>query len=402
METVSEKRRLCSDLSKLNEKPRQEKPRQEKPRQNESLIIRQSGLELLRLLSMAMIVGAHMVQFGQPALEMKDFSAEKIFLELVFSGGPIGVVCFFAISSWFMSDMERELTFSQQAYRVAKLWLQTVVLTIPLFCVGIFLGVGSAKLLIESVAPVAFGLYWFIASYALFLLFVPFLKKALISFGKSGHLRLLLICIALWTFPGGILPVNVYDMDDLDVWMLLYLYIIISYLRWYGPVINRRRARLLIGGGYSILVATDAIAGFVLSEVGVASGYERWLGGYDTKLPILMVAIGLFSYFKSLHFSSAAVNSLAKGALTVYVIHNYPFMKTLLWNELFPYLAWSGTVFEPFYVIGCAVFVTAVFLLVDYPKRVLVSVVDRPFKSIIDGLTRKCSKIAKWADKTIQ
>ena len=77
MEAVSEKRRLCSDLSKLNEKPRQEKPRQ-----NESLKIRQSGLELLRLLSMAMIVGAHMVQFGQPALEMKDFSAEKIFLEL--------------------------------------------------------------------------------------------------------------------------------------------------------------------------------------------------------------------------------------------------------------------------------------------------------------------------------
>lgn len=89
--------------------------------------VRDSGMELLRIVAMLMIVAHHMVLHNQVRVWGYSFSAKRLLFETMFEGvGKIGVICFFLISAWFLCEkqdlslkssfrriwlMERELLF---------------------------------------------------------------------------------------------------------------------------------------------------------------------------------------------------------------------------------------------------------------------------------------------------
>lgn len=345
--------------------------------QRRSHVERESGLEVLRLLSMLLIVSAHMVQFGVGVSDLNamPLSVEKVFLETVLSGGQIGVVCFFSISAWFLSDPDAPMSFYGQLVRVARLWLSTALLAVPLSLLALASGRGSLMLLLESVAPIALSLYWYVTAYGVFLILAPFLRRCLLLLGRAGHLRLVLLEVALWTFPLGLLPWNVYGMDEQDAWLLLYLFVAVSFVRWYVPSLTRRHGMTMAGLGLAIMLASFVVAGLVYDCLGVGVGYQRWLC-YTTKLPIMLIAFGLFLVFKSLRFRSGKVNWIARGAFSVYVLHMHPFVRDFIWGSLFPCDTLLDTPWIYHYVIACSAAVVLAGLAIDVPKRALASLLS--------------------------
>lgn len=88
----------------------------------ESVRVRQSrnsSVELLRIIAMLMIVGHHFVKWNGFDVPAQPLGVGKIILESLFdSGGKPGVVMFFTISVWHLSD--RDLTLKDGLRRV---WL---------------------------------------------------------------------------------------------------------------------------------------------------------------------------------------------------------------------------------------------------------------------------------------
>lgn len=66
---------------------------------------RNSSVEALRILAMLMIVASHCVMFSNLDVLTQPFGINKVLIEtFLYSGGKVGVVAFFAISAWFLSD----------------------------------------------------------------------------------------------------------------------------------------------------------------------------------------------------------------------------------------------------------------------------------------------------------
>ena len=53
------------------------------------------------------------------------------------------------------------------------------------------------------------------------------------------------------------------------------------------------------------------------------------------KLPVIMVGFGMFLLFDRLSFHNRIVNRIAQFAFAVYLITDYPAMRTMLWKHLF-------------------------------------------------------------------
>ncbi len=152
-----------------------------------ALTMRDSGLELLRVLAMLMVTAHHLVLYNAVDLWSAPLDAKRLVFETAFLGmGKVGVVCFFGITAWFLCEredgyrralrrvwvMERELLFySAGIYLVARFLLHAPVPD----------GTGW-----KAVAPLSSGLWWYPTSYATFLLLQPALNAGLRVAGGRG------------------------------------------------------------------------------------------------------------------------------------------------------------------------------------------------------------------------
>lgn len=64
--------------------------------------VRSSNLELLRIVSMLLIIICHSSTHGGFALAEQVLWANKLFLQLITFGGELGVCCFILITGYFM------------------------------------------------------------------------------------------------------------------------------------------------------------------------------------------------------------------------------------------------------------------------------------------------------------
>lgn len=102
---------------------------------------RESGLELLRILSMMFIIGGHLVSYTQE-IETLPPGLPKVLSELAVGGAQVGVVCFFAISAWFLCAPIGGMSPLSSLMKAVQLWLSTVFWTLPLGALSALTGGG--------------------------------------------------------------------------------------------------------------------------------------------------------------------------------------------------------------------------------------------------------------------
>lgn len=194
---------------------------------------RNSSVELLRILSMLMIVASHCVMFSDMNLLAQPLGVNKILIEtFLYPGGKIGVVAFFSISAWYLSEaggvraglrrvwiLEREMLFW-------SLTLLAVTAVVNRSLVG-------PELAVRSLMPITTSLWWYPTAYAVFLLFFPFLTQGLRSLGKTAHGALCTIMVVLYTVLDMVMPLSAVGLPGGNVRSFIYIYTLIAYYRWY-------------------------------------------------------------------------------------------------------------------------------------------------------------------------
>lgn len=289
---------------------------------------RNSSIELLRLWSMLMIVGFHYVLNGGGAwISEQPVSVSKFIYQMIYmSGGWIGNFIFFVISIWYLLDrdlslrsslrriwiLERELLFWSLSLLLVTIWLRRE---------GIYSG-GISVWAAKSVLPLSTGLWWYPTSYALFLLFMPFLARGVRALGCHMHKRLALICLTLWGFLG-LIPKIDYNLSSASVFVFIYWFILISYYRWYMHALTVKQCWGLIGAGVAVMLLYWSATNILFACTGKMAKTQVFIFDH-WKLPTMMIGFGIFMLVVRTHFYSRVVNFVAASAFGVYLIHYYP------------------------------------------------------------------------------
>ena len=300
---------------------------------NEKSHKRDSSIELLRIITMLVIVAHHyVVNSGiKEALFISgSMSLNHIFLLIFGWGGKTGINCFVLITGYFMCKSEITLK------KFLKLLLWIMFYRIIFMCIFAITGYHHYGIIesIKLVMPIASVARSFTPAYLVFYLFIPFLNILIKGMNKKQHLTLMLLCIGVYT---GLATINLNVVFNYVTWFSV-LYIIGSYLRLYPEKwFDSRRL-------WGIAALTAVILSW-LSVVGIAYLKIRYTGKMsnvvyyfvnDSNMPLALVTgVCAFMFFKNLNIGyHKAINVIAASSFGVLLIHAHSdTMRKWLWFD---------------------------------------------------------------------
>ena len=328
---------------------------------------RASNLELLRILCMLLIIGDHLT--GQGGIADYSTLPSSFAFSLIGCGSRIACSVFVCIGCWFLCE---------QPFRTRRplslwfsLWLYTVPVTVLCALGGLDVSFGTLR---WALFPASTRQLWFISDYLTLLVCMPLLARILHGLPRGAH-RGLLLALALPLIAYPTLFAEDGAVSDL-VWMFLYEYLLVAYLRRYpdnrlSVLLRRRAAALALGLGLPLL---NTAARAWLEWQGLTGGKAfQYVAYYRTglgALPNLLAALALFFLFQGLDLGCRRwINALAGTTLGVYILHQIPAFRDFLWNGVFQTQAHRGSVPYALFVVA-AVFAAGA--LIDSARTALV------------------------------
>ena len=303
--------------------------------------IRNSSVELLRLYAMLMIVGFHYI-ISNPdmgwLLHQETSFTKFVYQFIIMGGGWVGNFIFFTISIYFLLD--RDLSLKDSLRRVWLLEREILFWSFVLLLVLIAAkheGVYRESvfwLVPKTVFPLLTSMWWYPTSYALFLVFLPFLSEGVKSIGHNNHKRLAIAVFVLWgVFAMVPFPSFVLNLSTHNVFVFIYWFILLSYYKWYLNI-SSKKAILLIVSGLLIELIYWSFATVFFESTGKKPRLQNFI--FDGwKLPSMMIGFGLFVLCYRHPFHNRFVNYLAASAFGVYLIHYQPGIFRM-WTGWFP------------------------------------------------------------------
>lgn len=305
--------------------------------------MRNSSVELLRIISMLMVVAHHFVVHNlDNAWDISDDGSRFVIAVFAAPLGKISIVSFFAVTAWFLCEKKvNSLRASFQ--RAWKMEFEVLFYAWGMCILFVIFGRQNinASTVLKSFLPVSTDLWWYVTSYVLFLLLFPFLNKGLYLIGKQYHLVLCLVTIALWGGIQGILPHGYMDLANSVAFV--WIYILISYYRWYMKAFSLGTSAWIAGVGFALCLLPRFVFGYLPTVADLPYPLNRVrstaadIFSMEWKLPVMMAGLGLVFVFTAFSFNNRLINWLAKSAFSVYLITEYPPMRILLWKKLFTF-----------------------------------------------------------------
>lgn len=318
-------------------------------------IVRQSNIELLRIVAMFLIVAHHYVIHGTTNFVYLDspLTVQNVFALFLGSFGRPAVGIFVLICGYFSIKSEFKLP------RFVSLIAQVVSYGVVLLFLAKFVLPGGSAIgreeLFASIFPTARGTYWFITAYAVLILVSPYINKLLLMLTQKQHKALIVLFVVIWC----LLPTLIgASFSGSDLAYFVALYTIAAYIRLYPLKVNPSRHFALFGFWVFILLASIAAPSYLLNYSGVFRKYITYFAEYN-RLPGAMCALELFlAVSQTKPFYSKLINGIASTSFGIYLIHENFLIRPLLWGTLFNSAAYVDTpwYFVHFFVSALIVF----------------------------------------------
>ena len=311
---------------------------------------RQSNIELLRIVSMLLILIVHIdgasLGLPQPMGDITSITTRDWWRLIVESISIIGVNCFVLISGYFgiRASWKGFLRFSSYC----------LFYSVAIYCI-VAIGINnnwSWKGLSESFMFFTHTDLWFIPAYLGLYLIAPFLNKSTEALPFKQYSILLCAFIAFniyagWWWQGKFNP-NGYTIIH-----LIMIYLIGRYIYRFLP-------RIKLMGLYAAFAWVMSTCLILLNSL-----CDTSLMAFAYNSPFIM--------FKSMHFSNAIINYCAASAFAVYLIHKNP----LIW---LPFTNWIKDMWEtttlPIFTLLIIAVTLGIFwasILIDQSRRYLMT-----------------------------
>lgn len=297
------------------------------------MVKRQNNVEILRVLSMFLIIVSHYIYHGlknSPNHINYDITtvmgeANYVTMEFLWIISCISVNCYVMITGYFLI---KEVQFRWKG--ILRTWMQTMFYSILFLLLFVLIG-GSIQKgdILKSLFPIYFREYWFVTLYIGLLLVAPFLSRLAISLNKRQY-QIMLVVLFIINFQ--FLYGRIYSGFSSIVWFS-FLFLTSGYIRIFGVSKKWKKysGRLVIVLWLFLFIMATLI------NVIRHSQFELISSAYDG--PIFFLSLVIFVFFLQKDCRGKMFNAIVMVApytFGVYLIHENPFLRDVLWDVLIP------------------------------------------------------------------
>lgn len=337
---------------------------------------RHNNIEILRILSMILIIMHHYSVHGAFILDPSMISLNKIIVQFLSAGGKLGVDCFILITGYFL------IKSSFKFEKLVKLLFSVFSYSASIYIIFVTSGLidFDLKQAIKSFFPILFSQYWFATSYVLLYIFSPYLNIFINALDKRRHLNLIILLIILWS----VIPtLTKAELNFSTLGWFATLYLIAAYIRLYpNSWFDKSKENIYISISMYALILLSIIffdiMGIRMSSFG---SHATYLIGMN-KLPLLFCAITLFLGFKNININNnKAINVVASSMFGVYLIHDNNLIRPFLWIDVFKNSSYYQS---PYLIIHAIIVIFLVFIVCVVIDQIKLLFIEKPFFRLIE------------------
>lgn len=282
---------------------------------------RDSRFEVLRIISMFLIILFHMEYFSQSwRFAIKHnwhiYPVEAAYLSL----GKLGVYLFVMITGYFVGG--KTYSISKSGKKAILIWLETIFYSLLIFVFGLITGIVKKpnQQVWLSVFPFISDLYWFVDGYIILILLIPFINRALRESTRKEFIYLIGIFSILSSALAGYSPIL---NNEIQASFLFPAYLIGAYLRKYDINIS-------YAGTKCVLIYAITISGAVVFYL---IKWDAYVNIFYFGIFQLIMATLMFDRFANIKpFYSKTINLLAKSVFAMYLITDNNIIRDFLWE----------------------------------------------------------------------
>lgn len=338
---------------------------------------RDYSIDLLRIVSMFMIVSLHSVSHGVSA-KMGGVNIYNVWFHFESSICILAVNIYVLISGFFLVKEQFRLS------KLYKMVMETVfyswIILAVLYTQGRGLGIRS---IVSSLMPVSYNQYWFVSAYIGMYILSPVLNLLIRSISQKQLIGIICIFAVYFSIWNSVIPysqpMGIHRFGQSVMWFVV-LYTISAYVRLYvGSNIPKPRVALIfilsiVFMNLSWLLSVGAGAMLGISLSGIITEYYYHYNSF----PVLLASVSLFMWFRTIRIENIKLKKMIRFAAPlcfgVYLIHDNPNMRDIVWGklsniEVSKWLPLVSAVYASFIFIIC--------LIIDYLRSLFFGLLNQ-------------------------
>lgn len=292
---------------------------------NRNLKQRQSNFELLRIISMLMILSLHYFPHGilDPNLVPAGSNHYYLgwFLETLCIVGPN---IFTMIAAWFLCNRDKS-----DIRKALLLYIKMVIYDLVLFIPGVIFNSTSFSKnnIILLIFPFLDGRHWYIETYILLLFLYPFLNFLINRISQRAFQILLIFWVSVFSLWFTFLSSAPIQDWGYGITTFVTCYLIVAYIKLYGlnnkllsKMFDTKRGLALVylfASSISFLMITGLIRG------GIGFAFRNDIAHAYCSIWVIVAALSIFLLFRKVRMRSYKwINWLAALTMGVSIVHS--------------------------------------------------------------------------------
>lgn len=338
---------------------------------------RNYAIDLLKCLSMLMIVFLHATGSDMHGAVINRYGPLHLLVTAIQSVCSVGVNCFVLITGYFLSIRTIELNkkgLVKSYKRLVPLWIQVIMYSAGIYIILCLIPLTKTSFNVldftHLLFPMMNGSYWFFTAYALLCIVSPFLNRLILHLEKNEYKVLLIVLLICFS----VIPtINVFGdkfgtNSGFSIIWFVVLYLIAGYLRKFS--IKPRRYLLMF-----FAICLGVFLFYLIREYGNQGYFFSFINSLVKPYNSVLICSASVCLFLSFEKSSIMNNNdnagriisyIASLTFGVYLFHECPGFKDVLWNSIICFENYSNNEFICIVVLFIAVLsIYAIGLLIE-------------------------------------
>lgn len=336
--------------------------------------VRESNIELFRIICMLAIIIYHFRWHAASAYESSGINAYFNYFALWL--GPIGNLGFIYITAWFLDKFRFSLE------KILRIVFKATIYSwlFMLFGKCVFHCEYNIAQMLIGLLPLIYGGYGYVQSYVLIYFFTPIIKDGIMSLEARRHLYLIIaFAILFMTIPMIFVGGRTYMTQAME---FVFAYLVMHYIKKYNP-----KTRDYVWWLSLILSFVFMLVYAYLSNTIEFSLLNEHTRDWAMEEYILMhiFVISLFMLFQKIKIKNKVINGVAAMTLGVYMIHEAPGVRDVIWIKLFNVNSgWGSSLYTMLRIIVVAIAMYILCLIIEFVLGKLTDILfDLIFKNLL-------------------
>ena len=357
---------------------------------------RNSNIEILRIISIIMIVASHYCVHGvgKDIIQSMNIGFNRFLLESSILGN-LGSIIFILISGYYLSNSD-EVKYKKIIHLLFQVFFYSILIYLIVCLTGI--NSFSIKSLINSLLPITFKEYWFATAYIILYIFHPYINRLLSTLNRKEFITFISILFIIFSCMSTFTTSDFYGNELIQ---FLMFYCIGAYLFKYPKNIldkdNNDYKILFISIALIILsIITFDVLG---TKYDIFNKHSIYFLNITSPL-LIMTGVTLFSVFsKKQVFENKLINNIGSLMFGVYLISDNQYIRPLLWGRIFKNVEYIYELYLIFHLLFTVIITIIICLLIESIRKLMIE--KNLFKKIDKIIDEVQTKIHRRIDSKI-